>query len=558
MAEECIVVELSSTRYLQLSYYNNTNYRLTLFSNTFTVLDTYDLSSSYVQYKKAMAKMNSSTIICLFSTSTSGFAALVNITADTISLGTGAVFTPYVVDDLSIDYLDSNSAIIAYTKSNVAYAQILTYSLATITANTLNEIGFNSTNNTENIKIKSLTTTTAFIVYSDVTNTECKAMVLTIDDKIITLGSVFYLGNLQTDMMDLSVINSQYIIIAATASSLNKIQVGIIEVNGVNIGIRDCEIITTNSVIAKVLYISDGIFVLSYYSSSNAYIQLYTYDANYQIQTETLITSGNYNYLSLCNFNGNVLFAYPYNATTIKYRTFTNFATTGTTVYKEAIWINNKTTFLANFENSLSSGNISSEIETIRIKRKAEDGNFYVTLADLSNTTTQYIDTTARNNITYNYILNSVDIKGNEDLGSETTGKLDFYGWFLTDGSNIYKFDADLQSGNITTNRAINVIDTYQQYPTVSFGNKNYRSGNLSTIPYSYNSTDGYSFTYNLLEELRAFINNETTKYLKNTKGEILKVITSKFDYQYNDVTSEQIFQISFDWVEIGVGETGL
>ena len=87
---------------------------------------------------------------------------------------------------------------------------------------------------------------------------------------------------------------------------------------------------------------------------------------------------------------------------------------------------------------------------------------------------------------------------------------LDFYGWFLTDGSNIYKFDADLQSGNITTNRAINIIDTYQQYPTVSFGNKNYRSGNLSTIPYSYNSTDGYSFTYNLLEEL-----TDVQKYVK-------------------------------------------
>lgn len=200
----------------------------------------------------------------------------------------------------------------------------------------------------------------------------------------------------------------------------------------------------------------------------------------------------------------------------------------------------------------------ATPIEQVRIKRKASDGSFYVTLGDVANTVKSYTDTTARNNITYTYLLNSIDVDGNEGTGSEITAILDFYGWFLTDGTNIYKFDAQVKSGNITTNRGITIIDTYQQYPTVSFANKNYRSGSFSTIPYSYNAVTGYSFTYALLEELRAFIDNETIKYLKNTKGEIFQVITSKFNYEYMDESAEQIFSISFDWVEVGVGETGL
>ena len=558
MAEECIIVELSTTRYLQLSYYNNTNYRITLFKNDFTILDTYDLSTSYVQNKKALAKMSSTIGITLFSTTTSGVAILINTTGDAITISTVAIFAASAVDDLTIDYLDSNSAIIAYTKSNVPYAQILTYSISTVTANETDELNFNNTNNTEDMMVKRLTDTTAIIAYSDITNNEFKAMVLTVSNTIITLGDIFYFGNIDCNKAELSVINPEEVIIIATSTTLNLIHIGILQISGIHIALHDCVLINSNSTFAKVLYVDDRIFVVSYYESSTAYMQIYTYDVNYQIQAETLITSGNYNYFSLCSFNNNVLFAYPYNATTIKYRTFTNFVNTGATVYKEAAWIDNTTVFLANFENNLNSGNISAEIEVIRIKRKAEDGNFYVTLDELANTTTQFIDTTARNDITYDYLLNSVDTKGNEDLGSETTGKLDFYGWFLTDGTNIYKFDAEVKSGNITTNRAFTVLDTYQQYPTIAFGNKNYRSGSFSTVPYSYNSIDGYSFTYNLLEELRAFINNETVKYLKNTKGEIIKIMTSKFDYSYNDQTMEQIFSISFDWVEIGVGETGL
>jgi hypothetical protein len=233
-----------------------------------------------------------------------------------------------------------------------------------------------------------------------------------------------------------------------------------------------------------------------------------------------------------------------------------NFVESELIYSKTPTWVDNSTIFLANFNGSLLIGNITSPIDGFRIKRKASDGNFYVTLADLANTETSFNDLTARNNIEYSYLLNTIDTNGNEDLGVEVTGILDFFGWFLTDGTDIYKFDANLKTDSIKTNRAMNVFETYSQYPTISFGNRNYRTSSLTTIPYSFNTE--YTFTYALLEELRTFINSETTKYLKNTKGEIFQIVTSNFSYKYIDETAEQPFEISFDWIEVGVGEEGL
>jgi hypothetical protein len=100
------------------------------------------------------------------------------------------------------------------------------------------------------------------------------------------------------------------------------------------------------------------------------------------------------------------------------------------------------------------------------------------------------------------------------------------------------------------------IYDNYTTYPTISFGNKNYRDSGIKTIPYSYNSTSfEYSFSLSLLDELRVFINNGLVKYLKNTKGEIFKIVTYGFSYKYDDNIPDQIYEVSFNWTEVGIGE---
>jgi hypothetical protein len=168
----------------------------------------------------------------------------------------------------------------------------------------------------------------------------------------------------------------------------------------------------------------------------------------------------------------------------------------------------------------------------------------------------------ARNQISYDYILYSLNTEGNEDLGTEVDGELDFYGWFLTDGTNIYKFDLGQNSVNtnqIRTNKDIAVYNNYTKYPSIGVGLRNYKTSNMSTIPYSYNSTTlAYEFTIDTLNELQIFIDNGETKWLKNTKGEIFKCATSDFSYNYLDEIPDQPYEISFNWTEIGIGEEGL
>lgn len=555
--EEPYVVQLNSTRYLRLFYYNNTNYRLELRDETMSLLDSYDFSINYIKGKRDIVKLTSSTAAVLFTTTTIAQGYLIIITADTISLSTVCNYASSEIDNITIDYLDGNSIIAAYTESNTAYALVFTYSISTLTTNLAYKKVINGSNITGSMKVKRITDTTALVMMNDNSTQEVKGLILSISTNTITANDFYYINNTNANMIDMDILSTGYVGVVLSKSSYSTLNYYILQISDTAITERDSGSITTNSMVAKINLAQSGLFVIGYSANYNTYYQLISFDETYKMLEEDLIETGNYGYINFCDFNS-ILVTYQDTSTTLNYKTLSGFTASSTTEYKEASWVDNSTLFLANFENNLNAGNLAGEISNIRIKRIADDGSFYNTLIDLDASETEYIDTTARNNIEYTYLLTTLDANGNEGLGVTTAGELDFWGWFLTDGTNIYKFDAELDSGSIVTNRAISVQDGYTQYPIVSFGNRNYRTATIKTIPYTYNETSGYSFTYSLLEELRTFINNEEEKYLKNTKGEIFKVITSNFNYSYNDDLAEQPFEINFDWIEVGVGEVGV
>jgi len=217
---------------------------------------------------------------------------------------------------------------------------------------------------------------------------------------------------------------------------------------------------------------------------------------------------------------------------------------------------NSNTIFLADFEGNLQAGNypsLSLPITGYRIKRKKVGELVYKTLGEVSSgSLTTYQDMSARNKQEYEYAIYPLngDTEGVSIIG---VSSLDFYGWFLSDLDNtkIFKFDMEIETDNIEVILDMKTYENYSEKPVIGFGKRNYIKGSLKTMPYSLNGEE-ISFNLSLLEDLKSFINNKEEKILRNSKGEVWKVITSNFSYKYMDKISGQPFIVSFDFIEVG------
>jgi len=213
------------------------------------------------------------------------------------------------------------------------------------------------------------------------------------------------------------------------------------------------------------------------------------------------------------------------------------------------------TLLLANFENTLRAGNylaLSKPIDKWVIKRK-KVGEFSVkTLGSVDSTTFEYTDYSQGNKQQYEYQVYPVDIDGTEGLAITTITSSDFYGWFLSDLNNtvVYKFDMEVNSDSIAINIDKKMYENFTKYPVFRTGKRKYHSGGLETIPYELNGVD-INISLELLKLLEDFINNEDTKVLRNSKGEIFYVQTSDFNYKYMDNIAEQPYTISFKFTEV-------
>jgi hypothetical protein len=228
--------------------------------------------------------------------------------------------------------------------------------------------------------------------------------------------------------------------------------------------------------------------------------------------------------------------------------------------------------FLANFEGNLEAGNyttVSKPITKWRVRRKLV-GNFTPKLlGDVDSSVVTYTDYLQANKTSYEYQLSSVADDGTEGAPITSIAESDFFGWCIcsTDNQTIYKFDMEVQSDSVVLNMDVKVFEGFTQYPTTRTGKRKYRTGGLKTIPYHYSSggisnwyvtpysSGGTTIDNTLLREIETFISNGQPKLLKNTSGDLFKVETSDFSYQYMDKIGEQPYTIYFKWTQVGDGE---
>lgn len=488
-----------------------------------------------------------------------------SITGDVISvLDTESTNNSNNITEVNSVVMDTGVVLVAYRDSSTSKAYVeIVYAGATITPYTLYRVEINNGNDSTELTLVSINSTEAVLYYFDVDNNTLKNVHITRNGYNLSLADDYTVYSSFFSfvyMNDCILVDSTHIIYSFTYTTSKYI--GITKINNTGL-VNNYQKYTTSVTYDsydKFKKITDNYYVIVANQTTNPYVQILNLDANYNVTFENTVTLYGVAFNSFCanSFDSSSLYVLFQSGGVANQVNIFNFTPTGSSVDKQAVWSTNSK-FLADFEETLDAGNVPNDIVSYRLKRLAEDGNLYQILSSLTLTDYQYLDMTARNNINYTYALHAIDSNGNEDSGTFGTGELNFYGWCLTDGTNIYKFDMENDTSDIDSTLDITVFDNYTQYPTVAYGERNYRKGTMKTIPYLYNSTTlSYDISLSLLNELRAFINNSTVKYIKNIKGEIIKIATSNFSYKYYDNIPNQIYEITFAWIEIGVGEEGL
>ena len=91
-----------------------------------------------------------------------------------------------------------------------------------------------------------------------------------------------------------------------------------------------------------------------------------------------------------------------------------------------------------------------------------------------------------------------------------------FEGWTLASLDTIpyiYQFNLDIESSDIQIVDDLKLYNGYPKYPAWKFGNRKYKKGSLTTMPYSCQIAN-FSYTNDeaLLNNIVAFINNTKIK----------------------------------------------
>lgn len=160
----------------------------------------------------------------------------------------------------------------------------------------------------------------------------------------------------------------------------------------------------------------------------------------------------------------------------------------------------------------------------------------------------------------YMYVLSSEKYINVPSISNEVNPC--FWDWVVlsctekSDGSfavqSSYRFGNNLTSGSITNNNQPGVFKNFTPYPTVMIAPQNYQSGTLQSLIGVINNGE-YSDTINLRDAIYELSTTKNTLFLKNRKGDLLKIRpTDSITMETMDNTRAQAQTVSFPWAEVG------
>lgn len=170
-----------------------------------------------------------------------------------------------------------------------------------------------------------------------------------------------------------------------------------------------------------------------------------------------------------------------------------------------------------------------------------------------------FTDITAENGVTYEYAIVPV---ANTILGSMTTSqpvKAEYEGVFISDLKSNYKMELDLEVGAITYNRNMAVMTPLNgAHPVVTYGNQNYRSGNIKFLEVSKEQRDSGGKKidgrkeYEVRSSIVNFLNNGVSKIIRNDNGEVMVIATSGVKSTPKKGALQNIHDLEFNFIELG------
>lgn len=198
------------------------------------------------------------------------------------------------------------------------------------------------------------------------------------------------------------------------------------------------------------------------------------------------------------------------------------------------------------------------------VYRRGAGQNILEYVAQVTDLETRIIDSAARRGVQYQYYVFGTK-NGAISVASisSSPAALPFWDWALlrcTEDSSgafhpiqVFLFSLNVTSGTVGNNNSPNVLQNYTRYPLVQLSPWNYRSGKLSGYIGSVGVDWQYADTTALRDALYALSTATEALFLKNRKGDLLRVaMNGAVAMDTKDETRQQAQIGSVPWVEIG------
>lgn len=233
------------------------------------------------------------------------------------------------------------------------------------------------------------------------------------------------------------------------------------------------------------------------------------------------------------------------------------------------------TYMLANFTDDLQGGSLAQyngSLTGLALYRQEGDSPRLEYLATVPLSTQAILDYGARSQTAYMYYLfpTSDTVYVTDAVISDSITPV-FWSWSVLecvlqdDGHYLihaeYDFGKNLTSGEISNNNSPTVLGNFTPYPLVQPSPNLYRSGTLQSYigTVDYANGNKYSDTISLRDAITALGQSQNTLFLKNRKGDLIKIrISGPIGMTTDDNTREQAQTVSLPWVEVGDGSSAV
>lgn len=225
-----------------------------------------------------------------------------------------------------------------------------------------------------------------------------------------------------------------------------------------------------------------------------------------------------------------------------------------------------RTLLLTNFSAGVSGGNVTTETSFAgwSIYRLKEGETLLFHVADTPYEQNAIVDCSVKSQETYTYYIfgTGQNVFATDGISSPKVtpvlwdwtilaAEADENGTYRVD--DVFRFRYNVTSGTIGNNNIPNALNNFTQYPTVQMAPANYQSGKVSGYIGSVGKDGQYSDTLSRRNSIYALSTTRKTLFLKNRKGDLLRIfLNGAVGMDTQDSTRQQAQIASVPWVETG------